>query len=180
MSPDGENVHPVLGRGFSVIREIYFIREPQNPAGIGYPGLYEVQDGVAHFLFQAKSHDDIVLPEVQQGDIIAIPPGLWTRPRWNRPSRWQILSQRHLPASMLGMTRCMGLAYYELVGGVVQKDPAYPEVPPVRKVRDVRSIISSLGPGNSLYDFVRNDRIARVLNNPEDYFDFLSGQLRES
>ncbi|MDO9323597.1 MAG: glucose-6-phosphate isomerase family protein, partial [Methanoregula sp.] len=34
---------------------------PENPAGIGYPGLYEVQDGVAHFLLQAKSLDDIVL-----------------------------------------------------------------------------------------------------------------------
>ena len=48
---------------------------PENPAGIGYPELYEVQDGVAHFLLQAKSLDDIVLLEAQKGDIIAIPPG---------------------------------------------------------------------------------------------------------
>ncbi|MDO9326296.1 MAG: glucose-6-phosphate isomerase, partial [Methanoregula sp.] len=57
------------------------------------------------------------------------------------------------------------------------KNPAYPEVPPVRRVRNIRSVMSELGPGNSLYDFIGNERITRVLNNPENYLDFLSGQL---
>jgi len=71
-------------------------------------------------------------------------------------------------------------AYYELTGGVVQKNPAYPEVPPVRRVRNIRSGMSELGPRNSLYDFIGDDRIARVLNKPEDYLDFLFSQLRMS
>ena len=71
-------------------------------------------------------------------------------------------------------------AYYELDGGAVQKNPAYPEVPQVRRVRNIRSIVQDLGPGNTLYDFVGNERIARVLNNPENYMDFLFSQLRMS
>ena len=51
------------------------VHPPENLAGIGYPELYEVQGGVAHFLLQAKSLDDIILIEAQKGDIIAIPPG---------------------------------------------------------------------------------------------------------
>jgi glucose-6-phosphate isomerase len=70
-----------------------------------------------------------------------------------------------------------GAAYYELTGGGVLKNPAYPEVPPVRRVRNINSIIRELGDGNTLYDFVGNDRIAHLLNHPENYFDFLSGQF---
>ena len=71
-----------------------------------------------------------------------------------------------------------GAAYYELTGGIVQKNPAYPEVPPVRRMKNTRSILSYLGIGDTLYDFVGNDRIAHLLNHPENYLDFLSGQLR--
>jgi glucose-6-phosphate isomerase len=48
---------------------------PENPAGTGYPELYEVLDGTAHFQLQTKALDDVVLIEVHKGDIIAIPPG---------------------------------------------------------------------------------------------------------
>lgn len=64
-----------------------------------------------------------------------------------------------------------GAAYYELTGGVVQKNPAYPAAPPLRRMKNIRSIIRELGTGNSLYDFVGNERIARELNNPEYYLD---------
>jgi len=58
------------------------------------------------------------------------------------------------------------------VGGDVQKNPAYPEVPPVRRMKNTRSILSDFGNGTLLYDFVGNDRIAHLLNHPEKYSGF--------
>ncbi len=48
---------------------------PENPAGVGYPEIYEVLEGRAHFLLQKKTLDDIVLVQVRAGDIAGIPPG---------------------------------------------------------------------------------------------------------
>jgi glucose-6-phosphate isomerase len=75
-----------------------------------------------------------------------------------------------------GYDEMHGAAYYELMGGDVQKNPAYPDVPPVRRMKNSRSIFSDFGHGTSLYDFVGNDRIAQLLNHPENYIDFLSSQ----
>jgi hypothetical protein len=63
------------------------------------------------------------------------------------------------------------------VGGIVKKNPAYPQVPPVRRMKNSRSILSDFGSGNTLYDFVGNDRIAQLLNHPEDFAGFFSGQF---
>lgn len=49
--------------------------DPGNPAGVGYPEVYEVLEGRAHFLLQKKTLDDIVLVEAAKGDIVLIPPG---------------------------------------------------------------------------------------------------------
>jgi glucose-6-phosphate isomerase, archaeal len=67
-----------------------------------------------------------------------------------------------------------GAAYYELTGGGVLKKPAYPAVPLLRRVRNIRSILSDLGIGDTLYDFVGNDWIAHVLNHPEDFAGFFA------
>jgi glucose-6-phosphate isomerase, archaeal len=48
---------------------------PENAAGIGYPELYEVIEGVAHFLLQKKTLDHIALVKAVKGDIVIIPPG---------------------------------------------------------------------------------------------------------
>ncbi len=37
--------------------------------------LYEVLEGLAHFLLQTNALDDVVLIEARKGDIIVIPPG---------------------------------------------------------------------------------------------------------
>jgi hypothetical protein len=67
-----------------------------------------------------------------------------------------------------------GAAYYELAGGIVQKNPAYPQVPPVRRMKYIRSMLSDLGIGDTLYDFVGNDRIAHLLNHPEEFAGFFA------
>ena len=47
----------------------------KNPAGIGYPELYEVIEGVAHVLLRKKTLDHLALVKATKGDIVIIPPG---------------------------------------------------------------------------------------------------------
>lgn len=156
---------------------------PENPAGTGYPELYEVLDGIAHFLLQTKKLDDVVLIEAQKGDIIFIPPGyghVTINPTLDETLIMANLVSTAFSSDYAGYDTMHGAAYYELVGGDVSKNPAYLDVPPVRRIKSVRSIMSILGNGKSLYDFIGNDRIAQLLNHPENYTDFLSDQLRRS
>jgi oxalate decarboxylase/phosphoglucose isomerase-like protein (cupin superfamily) len=48
---------------------------PENSAGIGYPELYEVIEGVAHVLLQKKTLDHIALAKATNSDLVIIPPG---------------------------------------------------------------------------------------------------------
>ena len=49
---------------------------PKNPAGIGYPEIYEVLEGQAHYLLQSRTLDDIVMIAAHPGDLVIIP-GVW-------------------------------------------------------------------------------------------------------
>jgi len=134
-------------------------------------------DGNAHFLLQTKKLDDVVLIEAHKGDIIIIPPG-YGHVTIN-PSPSQTLTMANLVSTAFtseyaGYDHMHGAAYYELVGGIVQKNPAYPEVPPVRRMKNSRSILSDFGNGTTLYDVVGNDRIAQLLNHPENFADFFA------
>ncbi len=48
---------------------------PENPAGVGYPEIYEVLEGEAYYLLQTRQLDDVVLISASCGDIVIIPPG---------------------------------------------------------------------------------------------------------
>ena len=48
---------------------------PENPAGIGYPELYQVLAGEAHFLLQRKDLSDVVAVAASAGEFVLIPPG---------------------------------------------------------------------------------------------------------
>ncbi len=47
---------------------------PKNPAGIGYPEIYEVLEGEAKYLLQSRNLDDVVMISAHAGDIVIIPP----------------------------------------------------------------------------------------------------------
>jgi glucose-6-phosphate isomerase len=151
---------------------------PENPSGTGYPELYEVMDGIAHFLLQTKDLEDIILIEAQKGAIVVIPPG-YGHVTIN-PTRDETLTMSNLVSMAFSSEyawydKMHGAAYYELVGGTVQKNPAYPEVCPLRRTKNDCSAITEIGSVNSLYDFVGNDKIAELLNHPENFTDFFVG-----
>jgi glucose-6-phosphate isomerase len=64
-------------------------------------------------------------------------------------------------------------AFYELTGGIFHKNPAYPTLLEIRKMKQFTdsNLFTRFGIQRSLYDSIRNERLIQVLNHPEN-FDF--------
>jgi glucose-6-phosphate isomerase len=110
-----------------------------------------------------------------KGDIMVIPPGyghVTINPTPDQTLAMANLVSTAFTSDYRWYDTMHGAAYYELTGGVVLKNPAYPAVPMLRRVRNIRSMLSDLGIGDTLYDFVVNDRIAHLLNHPEEFAGF--------
>ena len=48
---------------------------PLNSSGTGYPEIYEVLAGEAHYLIQTMDCSDVVLISACAGEIVIVPPG---------------------------------------------------------------------------------------------------------
>jgi len=147
---------------------------PENQAGAGYPELYEVWEGLAHFLLQHKTLRHIVLIEAQKGDVVVIPPG-YGHVTIN-PSADVTLTMANLVSTAFSSEyafyeKMHGAAFYELTGGIFHKNPAYPPPPEIRKMKQLTdsNLFAGFGIQGSLYDSIRNERIIQVLNHPENF-----------
>lgn len=143
---------------------------PENPAGIGYPEVYEVIGGTAHFLLQTKSLDDIVLIEGHKGDIVVIPPG-YGHVTIN-PSDDEILTMANLVSTAFSSEYAFygtmhGAAYYELAGGHMRKNPVYPPGLGLRKEKSHAGGNRIWGNISSLYSLIGNEEMPLWLNHPE-------------
>jgi len=145
---------------------------PSDPAGVGYPEIYEVLEGEAYYLLQSRQLDDVVLISASRGDIVIIPPG------------YGHISINPSPSSTLVMANIVstafeseygdyeirhGAAYYVMSNGDLMKNPHYPSLPPVRRMgaRSGRGTHRFwTGP---LYALLGNEEALAFLNHPEDY-----------
>ena len=105
---------------------------PDNPAGIGYPEIYEVLEGVAHYLLQSRSLSDVVLITAAKGDVVVIPPG-YGHITIN-PSKDETLSMANIVSTAFESEygeyeTYHGAAYYELSSGRSPKEPSLPVSP---------------------------------------------------
>jgi glucose-6-phosphate isomerase, archaeal len=143
---------------------------PDNAAGVGFPEIYEVLEGMAHYLLQSTSLDDIVMITANAGDLVIIPPG-YGHISIN-PSPDQTLSMANIVStsfeSEYGEFEALhGAAYYEMCTGKLVKNPSYPSVPPVRLLgasycrRTLRMF------RGSLYRLIGNREALDFLNFPE-------------
>lgn len=126
-------------------------------------------DGIAHFLLQKRTLDDIVLVEAEKGDIVLIPSG-YGHVTIN-PSQDKTLVLANLVStafvSEYSIYETMhGAAYYELTGNNLVRNPHYPQVPPPRKIKCPALFLSLSGTISSLYDTVGNAGIPDVLQPP--------------
>ena len=145
---------------------------PKNAAGVGFPEIYEVLEGMAHYLLQATALDDIVIIAATAGDLVIIPPG-YGHISIN-PSPDQTLSMANIVSTAFESEyteyeTLHGAAYYEMCTGELVKNPSYPGVPPVRILgasckRGTHRICK--GP---LYNLIGNEEALAFLNFPEQH-----------
>jgi glucose-6-phosphate isomerase len=145
---------------------------PKNPAGVGFPEIYEVLEGTAHYLLQSCTLDDVVLITANAGDLVIIPPdyGHITI----NPSPEETLSMANIVSTAFESEYKeyevrRGAAYYELSDGTLVRNPAYGNIPPVRRLgagcqQGTQRICK--GP---LYDLIGNGDALAFLNVPEQY-----------
>jgi glucose-6-phosphate isomerase len=156
---------------------------PADPAGVGYPEIYEVLEGEAYYLLQSRELDDVVLITAVAGDHVVIPPG------------YGHISINPSPASTLVMANIVstefeseygeyethhGAAYYVMSDGMTKKNPHYPAMPPVRRMD------AACGKGTMhrlcnapLYTLIGNEDALRFLNHPEEYRAIFRQLLKE-
>ena len=141
---------------------------PADPAGTGYPELYEVLEGEAEFLLQSRTLDDMVLVSAKKGACVIIPPG-YGHVSIN-PSHDTTLAMANLVStafeSEYGEYETLhGAAYYVMRDGRIVKNPHYGDVPVLRRVT-----VNKDSPVKSpIYSLVGNRAALAFLNEPEKY-----------
>lgn len=108
---------------------------PENPSGCGYPEIYEVIRGKAHFLLQTRSLSDVIMISAAAGDAVIVPPG-YGHVTIN-PSPDIDLQMANIVSSQFeGVYReyevRRGAAYYEMTDGSWVRNSLYPSLPALR------------------------------------------------
>jgi glucose-6-phosphate isomerase len=154
---------------------------PKNPAGVGFPEIYEVLEGTAHYLLQSCTLDDVVLVIANAGDLVIIPPdyGHITI----NPSPEETLSMANIVSTAFESEYReyevrRGAAYYELSDGTLMRNPAYGAIPLVRRIgascqRGTQRICK--GP---LYALIGNSDALAFLNVPEQFQPVFKAMLK--
>jgi glucose-6-phosphate isomerase len=155
---------------------------PRNAAGVGYPEIYEVLEGTAHYLLQSVMLDDVVLVTAGEGDLVIIPPG-YGHITIN-PSPDTTLSMANIVSTAFESEygeyeERHGAAWYEMSDGRLVRNPSYPDAPPVRRLaatcrRGTQRICK--GP---LYDLIGNAEALAFLNFPEQYGPVFEALLKD-
>jgi glucose-6-phosphate isomerase len=146
---------------------------PADPAGTGYPELYEVLDGEAEFLLQSRALDDVILVSAKKGSCVVIPPG-YGHVSIN-PSPDEMLAMANLVSTVFeseyGEYETLhGAAYYCMSDGRIAKNPHYPEVPQLRHVVVKKGQVPAKSCLKSpIYSLVGNRETLAFLNEPEKY-----------
>jgi glucose-6-phosphate isomerase, archaeal len=156
---------------------------PVNPAGTGYPELYEVVEGIAQFLLQTRTLDDVILVVAGTGACVVIPPGYGHISINPSPDSTLVMANLVSTAfeSEYGEYETLhGAAYYVMTDGRIIKNPHYPDMPPVRKCTVVRGQgVAGRSCAGSIYSLIGDRDTLAFLNEPEKYRDIFTGLLKD-
>jgi len=149
---------------------------PANPSGTGYPEIYEVIEGCAHYLLQKRDLTDAVLVRAVEGDLVLVPPSYGHVTINDGPCDLVIANMvsSRFESEYGEYESRRGAAYYELSDGEIIPNPCYERVPALREA-DAGPLLDSVpvleGP---LYELLGND-ILEFLNRPEEYPSLFRG-----
>jgi glucose-6-phosphate isomerase len=153
---------------------------PASPGGPGYPEMYEVVLGHAHYLLQDRILSDVVLVDAHEQDIVVIPPGYGhvTVNAGDSDLIMANLVSSAFESEYGAYEQKRGAAYYERTDGTLIKNPAYTSVPDLRSITagKMRGLLHS--PRGSIYEMVGTDRLT-FLNHPETAGDLFRDALKD-
>ena len=154
---------------------------PKNPAGIGYPEIYEVIEGQAHYLLQSQTLDDAVMISARAGDLVIIPPDyghISINPSPDTTLTMANIVSTAFQSEYGEYEKYHGAAYYEMSSGKMHKNSHYPVCPPIRYIG------ASCGMGTHrickapLYNLIGNEDALAFLNFPEKFLTVFSVLLK--
>ncbi len=155
---------------------------PKNAAGVGFPEIYEVLEGTAHYLLQSCTLDDVVLITATAGDLVIIPPDhghITINPSPDRTLSMANIVSTAFESEYREYEVRHGAAYYELSDGTMVRNPAYQNTPPLRRI----AATGRQGTGwickGPLYGLVGGRDSLAFLNFPEQYRLVFDGLLRD-
>jgi len=155
---------------------------PKNPAGTGYPEVYEVLEGDAKYLLQSRRLDDIVMISAHAGDVVIIPPEyghISINPSADKTLAMVNIVSTAFESEYGEYETLHGAAYYAMGNGSLQKNPHYPKIPEVRYPGTRwRSAMHGLCTG-PLYQQIGNESMLRFLNFPEEYSGIFTELLKD-
>jgi glucose-6-phosphate isomerase, archaeal len=155
---------------------------PEDPAGVGYPEIYEVLEGEAYYLLQSRKLDDVVLITAVTGDLVIIPPGYGHISINPSPSQTLVMANivsTEFTSEYGEYETHHGAAYYVMSDGTTKKNPHYPAMPPVRWMDAVCGKGSPRLCNAPLYSLIGNEDALRFLNHPEEYRAIFAVLLKE-
>lgn len=148
---------------------------PVNPAGTGYPEIYEVLAGRAHYLLQREDMSDVVLVAAKAGDVVVVPPGyghVTINPSADQTLHMANIVSGRFASDYQKYVDGKGAAYYEMADGTLVRNPSYGRVPPLRRVEAGRVRTAAAGFTFPLYSLVGMRRpVLGFLNYPEQFPD---------
>ncbi len=148
----------------------------ENPEGIGYPEIYEVLEGEGHYLLQNRDASDVVMIRAVAGQKVLIPPG-YGHVTINPGKENLVMSNlvsTEFSSNYQPYVEKKGAAYYEMEGGALVKNPAYPHSAPVRHLAPVEVPELDLTRKTPLYDLVGRPRSVAFLNHPEQFMEIFA------
>ena len=154
---------------------------PENPEGAGYPEVYEVMKGHAHYLLQAHDLSQVLVVDALAGDLVLVPPGfghVTINPTDDTVLQMANLVSSRFQSDYREYEKQRGAAYYEMTNGNFLKNPSYPGVPPLRRVKAREFRVASGELSVPLYSMVEKRRdVLAILNHPERYRSFFAEAL---
>jgi glucose-6-phosphate isomerase, archaeal len=146
---------------------------PDNPSGVGYPEVYEVLAGMAHFLIQNRDFSDIVMIEASAREIVVIPPGyghVTINPSKNSALQMANIVSTRFESDYREYELLHGAAYFEMVEEGFVKNPAYAASSPIRFATVLQKAASSVTITAPLYNLIEQQTPSlEFLNYPEKY-----------
>lgn len=155
---------------------------PENPAGIGYPELYQVLGGEACFLLQRKDLSDVVAVAASAGECVFIPPGYG---HVSINAGTEVLVMANLVSTLFESEYAVyeemrGGAFYAVEGEGFVQNPRYTSDLNVREIA-AGDVWGGLEPGirhgEGIYDLVSGLADLTFLNDPEKIVELLVGQV---